>query len=102
SGDAGAPPAHPRPPTAADIEDIDSAFKLIGEAVGKRQDMIRECGHHRLSALFGHDLVEAVKCFVSDATTGTEALDNFVFDAAKHGDPLHGRRKVYRNRCSRD
>ena len=69
--------------------------------VGQRQDVIGQRGDDRLRTFLGHHFVKAVKRFVVHAAAVLEALDNLVFDAAQHGQPLHRGGEVHRHRSAR-
>jgi hypothetical protein len=72
----------------ADIKHVDTPAQALRESGHQRQDVLPQCRHNGLAAVFGHHLLEAFVRGVGHAPAMAERLKHFILDSAQYRDVL--------------
>ncbi len=83
----------PSAPTP-DVKDRNAVPQCVDQTRRQRQDAIDQHGHDRLTAVFGHHLVEALVPRVRQVASPAEAFENLVLDRAQQRDILREDREI--------
>ena len=91
---------HDAAAAAACVENLNAGREAVGQSRHERQDVRLDRREHRLPAVLAHHGMETSVFFVRDSATLLEALDDVIFHASEHPDPLGEYRHVVGGGCT--